>query len=240
ERGTGHPALAMAADPDAGDLAGGHGLDCRDRLVGDGARRGHPALGDLPHRPFRAARAPAGVGYPAGAAVAQSGVRDPLAVQARAPSPVPGLAHDLLGDADDDGGPPAVRGRDERLHRDRDALRGTRPVAAHRGAVPPLPGGGAGARALAREAPARLTVAPAMCCDMQTAAARRGKMGGPSVSGPPKLRAILTEPELEILSGVPEIAARGRFRDSELAGGGAACGARHRPAERARGRRARR
>ena len=146
ERRAGAVHVAVAPDPDAGALACGRGLERRPRLVRHGPRRRRAAVGDVPDQSLRAVRTAAGLDHAARRRASRSRIRHTVPLQDRAPSAVRGMAADLLGRADDDRRSLPVLGGHERLHPARHPLRGTRPGAAHRRAVPTIPRAGAGAR----------------------------------------------------------------------------------------------
>ena len=85
------------------------------------------AVRDLPHRSFRPVRPAPGVAAARRPAVHAGAVPHALAVPPDAPSALHRLVHDRLGDADDDGGPPGVRGHVHGVHPGRHPARGARP-----------------------------------------------------------------------------------------------------------------
>ena len=91
------------------------------RRLGDGPRV------DVPHQPLRPVRAAAGVAAPASDATTRAvAFAHAAAVPLRAAPALLRLPARVLDDADDDARAPRVRGRDDRLHRAGDPVRGAR------------------------------------------------------------------------------------------------------------------
>ena len=101
-------------------------------------RLGRRAAQHLPDQSFRAVRPAPGLCPAARPDAAGAGVQDAVLLQAGPASDLSRLPARLLGDADHDRGPLAVRGRDHRLHPDRHLSRGARSDRAVRRSVPPL------------------------------------------------------------------------------------------------------